>query len=203
MRHDIFVERVLRHIKGSDRAAAERLTDATLGALGRRLSPDAAADLASWLPERLGRSVTASPHDEALEPEGAFALIAAEAGLELHQAVDLAPGVLATLAEALTEVQLTELWSELSPPWRELLSPARPAQASSHPSPGVPSESSLAGATPTRTSLADGKPGARRSIDGAGEPPAHSGSVARSPDPHSGTTLSSSHSAPKRDPGSR
>lgn len=152
---------------------ASRASDAVLAAIGAYLSAPFLELVAEELPPGLARALRAgsglaAPIDERVLDPGATA----------GQARELIASVCRALAEDLSNDALTALRRSLPPEIAELLTPPAP-EAPRRAAPGA-----------HRETLAEGRPGSRRSLSEGQSGGAHTDSV-RAENPHMATKLSS------------
>lgn len=164
---------------------ADAAVEATLAALGTVLVPSERRAISESLPEGL-RGLLATPrHAPNLDVERFYQLVQRHERVRPGRAREHAQIVCRALAEVVSPECRALLVRHV--PWLEsvLLAPA--------PLPLAPGPERVPPAAPSSTTLATGRPGARRPLAAANPDRAQSHSVARSDDPHGDTKLSSSH----------
>jgi uncharacterized protein (DUF2267 family) len=133
-----------------DLQAAETAVEATLEALGERLSAADAAAFAESLPPPFAAALVRLGRHTAPKPSALYARVAVEEDVSAGTAVEHAQTVCCVLAEALGPEERLFLQRRLPPDWATLFVPRPRAQASASPPGPVPGHGHT---------LATGRPG--------------------------------------------
>lgn len=127
MEYGEFIDRVQERAGLTSRAAAERITRATLGTLGERLYRTAREDLAAMLPaelkEYMGSQVdpqTTRSDVDRFRVENFYLRVAGRADINRTEAVDQAQAVMSVLREAVTPAKWEDIRSDLPAGYEEL-----------------------------------------------------------------------------------
>lgn len=171
-----FVDKLIRRAGFSSKQEAEAALYAVLVALGDTMAPPVIRRIAPDLPEWLSTPMTAH-HDN--PPSSFFEEVAVVEGVSVGTAREHAGVVLQALDSELAPEIRTVLRRELPPEVRRLLHDAPPSGAA----PVRPGHE-------PRATLATGRPGSTHPLSESRPTRAHSNSIARAADPHSGTKLS-------------
>lgn len=167
-----------------DRAAAQLALRAVLATLGQRLTDDEAHALASNLSGELARLVDRGDYDCDFD--------AAEFYERMRRRERTSPGTAREHADVVLRAVGEALGEELRQRTARRL-PDAIARRLLPPEVGEPPPHAAAIHAPKMSTLAHGRPGSRRPLSEAAPPEGHSGSVARSDEPHAETKLSSGH----------
>ena len=180
-----FVERVRERTGLAHETAAVAVIEATLESLGEALLQPERAAIAASIPAPLGQALARRPIAPDLDAAGFFASVSERAGLAPAFAMEQAQVVCRTLAESLAPSLRQRLARDLPEGFRELFvipdAPTVPQERMHH-SPK---------STPPAATLAEGRPGSSRPVSQSAPDRAHPNSVARSPDPHASSKISS------------
>ena len=134
----------------ADAQAAETAVEATLAALGERLSAPDAADFAESLPPTFAAALVRLGRHTAPKPIALYARVAVTEGVSAGIAVEHAETVCHALAEALGPEERLFLQRRLPPEWGALFVLRQSAQESASPPGPVPGHGHT---------LASGRPG--------------------------------------------
>lgn len=183
--HAHFVERVLERTGLADEAAAAVVIEATLESIGEALLRPERTAIAASIPAPLGEMLSRRPIVPERDAAGFYASVAERAGLAPAFAMEHAQVVCRAVAESLAPELRRRLVRDLPDGFRELFEipePSAPPAERLHHSPK---------STPPAATLAEGRPGSSHPVSESAPDRAHSESVARSPDPHEGSKISS------------
>ena len=175
-------DHVRAHTGMVDEAQLDAAIGATLGALGALVGPTHRAAVAKVLPEALRGGFVDAIYDASARREDFVEAVARSEHVPEGEALEHATATLDALARLLDPDVRGLLERELPDDVRDWLAPREehrpdPRRHSSRP--------------PRPHHLSDAKPGSGHPISESRPPPAQSGSVARSPEPHSENKLSS------------
>lgn len=180
---DRLIDRVSQLIGATTKEGAARAVLATLKALGEGLLADEARLLARAFPPELAPTLQSAAHLGRLTPDGLDARVAKHEGVELGFGREHAQSVFRALGELLPEESRLHLERVLEPDVARLL------HGSDAPEPEAPPH---APRTERRT-LSEGSFKATHPIAEAALDSRQRHSIAREPNPHADTKLSSSH----------
>lgn len=155
MKQEQFVENVMGRAGFQQPAMASLAIDATLEALGQRLTAAEVHELADQLPAALGQALGRGPHGGTFGRDELYRRVSRREGVRLGFAVEHAQVVCQVLAEAIDDELRERLHRRLGPEISELLTP-RPASVPPPPRPRRQTP-------PVGTKLSDGRPGSRHS----------------------------------------
>jgi len=113
MKHDEFVGQVQNRAALSSRGEAEKLIRLVLQNLGARIQFGEAKNLASQLPEELGRHLMASTELEKFDLDDLFERVAGKENVDLDKAIHRTRVVAEVLMEAVSEGSIRDLLSQL------------------------------------------------------------------------------------------
>lgn len=158
MDHDAFFE-VLRGQIDLAGTSPEDAAIAVIAALGEALTPDEAAPLTAQIPAPLARWMRPAEHPAAMSPDGLYARVSSRSGLPLSRSLELTQVVCRVLGAGLSPDARARLHAHLGPDLARLFDA---------PDDGPPLERPLHVSAPLPSgeghTLADGKPGPRRTI---------------------------------------
>ena len=180
-----FVERVRERAGLEDDASAARVIDATLESLGEVLLQAERAAIAASVAEPLAAALVRRPVVPELDVAGFYASVSDRAGLAPAFGMEQAQVVCRALAESVAPLLRARLARDLPEGFRELFATPEPEAGPAERIHHAPKS------TPPPATLAEGRPGSSRPVSESAPDRAHTDSVARSPEPHAGSKISS------------
>jgi uncharacterized protein (DUF2267 family) len=166
---------------------AARAVAVTARVLGECLVPDEAGPLAAVLPEPVAARVRAGVHTHDFDVEEMYDRVARGEGSGRRFGAEHAQVVCQVLAESMPEPLRLRLQRHLGPSYAPLFELRSPSSRPARPLRVSPPVDAGRGST-----LATGRPGSSRPLAVGQADRAQAGSIARPPDPHAETKLSSS-----------
>lgn len=121
MDFDRMIGQVQHRTELGSKEDALKATRATLSLLGARLAGGAPQNVASQLPEEVGRYLTEGDGEpQTFSVDEFFELLSAEVGADVPQAADQARAVINVVREAVGDDTLNKARSQLPPEWDSL-----------------------------------------------------------------------------------